>query len=158
MVYLKECLTALTNYLVDKVPGRDLVDLRIRKPANVQDKVVGINFRRRDQFKSGDWSVWGKGIQSNASFALTDRLEVNLDHVKMPAGNGKMAEKTKFRPLNVLSDMKNYCREGSLLCSDHALIITMAQANGDPKYKSYRNGYVLHKPVEELLKASGVDL
>ena len=29
-VYLKECITALSNYLVDKVPDRDLVGLRIR--------------------------------------------------------------------------------------------------------------------------------
>jgi len=28
--YLEECITAMTNYLVDKVPGRDLVGLRIR--------------------------------------------------------------------------------------------------------------------------------
>src|SRR5215470_16841681 len=29
-LYLKECITALTNYLVDDVPDRDLVGLRIR--------------------------------------------------------------------------------------------------------------------------------
>jgi hypothetical protein len=40
----------------------------------------------------------------------------------------------------------------------HALIIVVAQVNGDPKYKSYRNGYELEKPVDELLKSSGVDL
>ena len=39
--YLKECITALTNYLVNDVPGRDLVGLRIRNTENVQDKVVG---------------------------------------------------------------------------------------------------------------------
>jgi len=42
-VYLKECITALTNYLVDKVPDRDLVGLRIRNTENVQYKVVGIS-------------------------------------------------------------------------------------------------------------------
>ena len=40
----------------------------------------------------------------------------------------------------------------------HALIIAMAQVNGDPKYKSYRDGNLLDLPVDELLKASGVDL
>jgi hypothetical protein len=34
----------------------------------------------------------------------------------------------------------------------------MARVNADPKYKTYRSGYVLHNLVEELLKASGVDL
>ena len=46
--YLKECITALTDYLVDEVPDRDLVGLRIRNTENVQDKMVGISLRRRD--------------------------------------------------------------------------------------------------------------
>jgi len=82
--YLKESITALTNYLVDKVPDRDLMGLRIRNTENVQDKVVGISLHRRDQLKADMvWSVLGKVIQSNARFALTDRLEVRLDHVRM---------------------------------------------------------------------------
>jgi len=44
-VYLKECIRALTNYLVDKVPDRDLVGLRIRNTDYVQDNVVGISLR-----------------------------------------------------------------------------------------------------------------
>ena len=40
----------------------------------------------------------------------------------------------------------------------HALIIAMASVNGDPKYKSYRNGYGLKQPVQDILNASGVDL
>jgi len=64
------------------VPGRGLVGLRIRNTENVQDKVVGISLRRRDQLKPDmAWGVLGKVIQSNARFALTDRLEVHLDHV-----------------------------------------------------------------------------
>ena len=43
------------------------------------------------------WAVLGKVIQSNARFGLSDRLEVHLDHVRMPVGNGKKAEKTKGR-------------------------------------------------------------
>jgi hypothetical protein len=85
--YLKECITALTEYLVDEVAGRDLVSLRIRNTENLQDKVIGISLRRLDQLKPDVvWSVLGKVIQSNARFALTDRLEVHLDHVRMPAG------------------------------------------------------------------------
>ena len=59
--YLKECITALTNYLVDDVPGRDLMGLRIRNTENVEDKVVGISLRRRDQLKSNVvWAVLGR--------------------------------------------------------------------------------------------------
>jgi hypothetical protein len=94
--YLKECIAALSNYLEDKVPGRDLVGLRIRNSENVQDKVVGISLRRRDQFKPDMvWDVLGKVIQSNARFALCDHLEVHLDHVRLPNGNGGV--KTKGR-------------------------------------------------------------
>ena len=105
--YLKECITALTNYIVDKVSDRDFLRLRIRNTDNVQDKVVGISLRRRDQLKADVvWSVLGKVIQSNAMFAVTDRLEVHLDHVMMPAGNEKRAEKTKGRSIDVLIAIK----------------------------------------------------
>jgi hypothetical protein len=33
--YLKECITALTNYLVDEVADRDLVELKIRNTENM---------------------------------------------------------------------------------------------------------------------------
>ena len=75
-LYLKECITAITDYLVDKVPDRDLVGLRIRNTENVQDKVAGISLRRRDQLKPDVvWAVLGKVIQSNARFGLSDRLK-----------------------------------------------------------------------------------
>jgi hypothetical protein len=77
MTYLKECITALTEYLVKEVTDRDLVGLRIRNTENLQDKVIGISLRRRDQLKTDVvWSVLGKVIQNNARFALTDRLKV----------------------------------------------------------------------------------
>ena len=49
--YLKERITALTNHIVDEVTDRNLVGLRIRNTENVQNKVVGISFRRRDPFE-----------------------------------------------------------------------------------------------------------
>ena len=95
-IYLRECITALTNYLVHDLPGRDLVSLSIRKTKNVQDNVVRISQRRCDQFKSDVvWGVLGKVIQSNARFGLGGRLDVHFDHVRMPAGNGGV--KTKGR-------------------------------------------------------------
>jgi hypothetical protein len=52
--------------------------------------VVGISLNRRDQMKPEVvWDVLGKVIHSNARFGLSDRLELRLDHVTMPAGNGK---------------------------------------------------------------------
>ena len=66
--YLRECIIALTKYLVD-VHDRDLVGQRIRNTQNVQDKVVGISLRHRDQLEPDVvWGVLGKVIQSNARF------------------------------------------------------------------------------------------
>jgi len=157
--YLKECITSLTNYLVDDIRDKGSVGLRIRNTENVQDKVVGISFRRRDQLKPDVvWSILGKVVQSNARFGLSDRLEVHLDHVRMPAGNGR--EKTKGRSLDVMSAIKKsiVVVKAKLLCLAHALIIAMARVNGDPKYALYRDGKCLKQPVQDLLSASGVDL
>jgi hypothetical protein len=132
--YLRECVTSLTNYLVDKIPDRDLVGLKIRNTENVEDKVMGLSIRRRDQLKPDVvWDVLGKVVQSNARFGLTDRLEVHLDHIRMPVGNGK-AEKTKGRSLNVLSAIKRsiIVVKTTFLCLANALIIAMARVNGDP--------------------------
>ena len=85
--YIRECITALTNYLVNDVRDRELIGLRIRNFENVQDKVVGLSLHRRDQLKPDVvWDVLRKVVQSNVRFGLADRLEVHLDHVKMPAG------------------------------------------------------------------------
>ena len=75
-------------------------------------------------------------IQSNARFGVTDRLEVHLYNVRIPAGNGKRAEKTKGRTLNVLSTIENsIVVKAALLGSAHALIISVALVNGDLKLR-----------------------
>ena len=110
---------------------------------NVQDKVVDISFRRRDQLKPDSiWDVLSNVIQSNARFRLTGRLEVYLDHVRIRVGNGKLADKIKGRSLVVLSAIKKSILgvKAAFLCLAHALIIVTAQVNGDPKYALYRQG------------------
>jgi hypothetical protein len=154
---LQEFITALTGYLVDQVPDRDLVGLRIRNTENVEDKVLGTSLPRRDQ-PDVVWSVLGKVIQSNGRFGLSDRLAVHLNHARMPVGNGETAEKTKGRSLNVLSATKMSVVKSAFLCLAHALIIAMERANRDPKYELYRHGNCWKKPVEDILKASGFDL
>jgi hypothetical protein len=48
--------------------------------------------------------------------------------------------------------------KAAFLCLARALNIAIAHVNGDPMYASYRQGNCIKKPVEDLLKASGVDL
>jgi hypothetical protein len=144
MTYLKECITSLCKRLVNKVPERDTVGLRIGNNENVKVKVFGIIFRRRDQFKTGVfWEVLGIVIQSNARFGLSDRLEVRLDNVMMPAGNGR--EQKKGRPLYNLSAIKNCIGvvKAIFQCLAHALVTAMVRIDGDPKYASYRTGTTL---------------
>jgi hypothetical protein len=157
--YLKERITALSNYLVVKVPDSDLVGISIRNSENLQDKLVGISLHRPDQFKPDIvWDVLGMVIQGNARFALCDRLEVHLDNARMPNGNGGV--KTKSMSLSVLSAIKKIfvVLKAAFLCMAQKLIIAMDRVNGDPKNKSYRNGRCLQKPVEYLLEDSVVDL
>ena len=138
-LYLKIFIAAFNNYPVDEVADRDFVGLRIRNTENMQNKVVGISFRRRDQLKPDVvWDVLSTVVQSNARVGLTDCLEVHLYHVRMPAGNGR--EKTKGRSLDVLSAVKNSITvvKIAFLCLTYALIITMARVNADPKYALYR--------------------
>jgi hypothetical protein len=69
-VYFEECITALTNYQVNKVTDTELVSQKDRNTVKVQDKVVGIGLRRRDQFKPHVvYSAVGKVIQSSVRFA-----------------------------------------------------------------------------------------
>jgi hypothetical protein len=71
--------------------------------------------------------VLGHVIQSNATFGLTDRPHVQLDHVNMPPGNSRA--KTKGRPVDILSDIERsiVLVKGAFLCLAHALIIAMAR-------------------------------
>ena len=45
--------------------------------------------------------------------------------------------------------------KATFLCLVHALNIAMGKVNGDPKYKSYRNGRCLKHAVQYLLSAFG---
>ena len=148
--YLKECITALTNYLVVEVPGRDLVGLIIRNTKNVEDKVTGISLHRRDQLESHVvWGVLAKVIQRYFVFGPSDRLVVLVEHVRIPPGNGRA--KTMGRSLDVMSAIKQsiFTVKAAVKSLGYELIIiAMSRVNGDPMYKSCRNG----KSSKNLLK------
>jgi len=56
--------------------------------------MVGISLSRRDQLKCDVvWGVLENVIQSNARFGVNGRLEVRLDHVRIPAGNSGVRRK-----------------------------------------------------------------
>jgi len=70
------------------------VGLRFRNTESVEEKLVGISLSRWDHLKSVVvWSVGVKVIHSNARFGRSDRLEVHLEHVRMPACNSRIKTK-----------------------------------------------------------------
>jgi hypothetical protein len=161
MSHLTECVTALNDYLARGVNDRDMVGISIQNTVNVTDKSMWISCRRRDQLKPDViMEVLAKVIQSNARFGLSDSLEIHVDYVKMASGNGhKGILKTKGQSLGALGVSKRSIVQvkAKYLCLAHSLVFALSQFNRDPLYKSYRNGYLLAKPVSDL-KASGVDL
>jgi hypothetical protein len=71
-------------------------------------------------------------------FGLSDRIEVHLYHIMLPAGDGKTAEKTKGPSLDIVSTIKRsiVVVKADFLCLAKTLIIAMAMVNRDPKCKS----------------------
>ena len=67
-----------------------MVGLTIRNQVNMQDKAIGISFRRKDQ-RSEEviWSIFNKVAQSNARFNALDKLVIVVHSIKMPVGFGK---------------------------------------------------------------------
>ena len=59
-----------------------MIGVSISNEVNVQDKTIGISFRRKDQI-TGDviWSVFEKVAQSNARFNTLDKLVMNVHSV-----------------------------------------------------------------------------
>ena len=121
---------------------------------------IGITFRRRGQLSVDViWYVLEKVAQSNANFAATDTPVINVDIVKMPAGNGG-GVKTRGRSMESLIHLKRsiVSVKATHNCLAHALVIAMTRMENDAKYRSYNNGNKIKPLVNELLAKTGIDL
>ena len=126
----------------------------------MQDKAIGISFRRRDQLSAEViWSVFYKVAQSNARFNALDRLIV-IQIVRMPVGFEKTAVKSKGRPLSVMALVKHSIIEvkAETNCLAHALIIAIARLTMDPNYAVYRHGWKISPVVQHLLQSTVINL
>jgi hypothetical protein len=118
-----------------------MVGLTIRNESNVQDKAIGIRFRRKDQVSEDViWSVFEKVDKSNARFNALEKLVIVVHSVKMPVGHRRV--NTKGRQLAELARLKSSIIEvkAEQKCLGHDLIVAIARVNNDPNYKSYRQG------------------
>jgi hypothetical protein len=152
-------VTDVFEYALRNCQDSDMVGLTIRNEVNVQDKAIGISFRRKDQLSEDViWSVFEKVAQSNARFNALDKLIIVVHSVKMPVGHGRV--KTKGRQLTDMVHLKSSIIEvkAEQNCLAHALIIAIARVNNDPNYKSYRQGHKIRPEVNHLLQTTGIDL
>jgi hypothetical protein len=66
-------VTDLFEYALRDFRGSDMVGIIIRNQVNVQDKAIGLSFRRKNQLTENViWSVFEKVAQSNARFNALD--------------------------------------------------------------------------------------
>ena len=73
-----------------------MVGVTISNEVNVQDKPIGISFRRKYQLSEElIRSMFEKVAQSNTRFNAMDRLVVVIHSVRMPVGFGRTALRTK---------------------------------------------------------------
>jgi len=78
----------------------------------------------------------------------------------MPAGFGRVALKSRGRPLSVMAHLKKSIVElmAEENCLAHALLIAIARVDNDANYKAYRQGRKIRPVVQALLKETGIDL
>jgi hypothetical protein len=130
----------LIEYALKDFADSDMVDLSISNEENVQDKPIGISFRRKDQLTADIiWNVFQKVTQSNARFDAIDKLIGNVHAVKMPVGFGKGGIKSRGRPLEIMARLKTSIVQvkAETNCLAHALLIAKARVDNDSNYKAY---------------------
>ena len=159
--YFLASVNELFEYALHYVSDSDMVGITIQNRVNLNDKAIGISFRRKDQL-SGEviWSVFEKVSQSNARFNALDTLVVTVYSVKMPVGFGRDALKSSGRPLSVKAHLKRSIVEVKTEenCLAHALIIAIARVENAANYKAYRQGRKMGPVVQALLQEAGIDL
>jgi len=144
VTHFQASVTDVFDYALRNCRDSDMVGLTIRNEVNMQDKAIGISFRRKDQLSEEViWSVFNKVAQSNARFNALDKLILVVHSIKMPVGFGRKIVRSKGRPLAEMVYLKLSIIEvkAKTDCLAHALIIAIARITNDPDYNSYRLGY-----------------
>ena len=104
--HFQASVTELFEYALRDRQDSDMVGLTIRNEVNVQDKPIGISFRRKDQLNEDViWFVFENVVQCNARFNAMDKLVVVVYSVAMPVGF-RRGVKTKDRQLAVMAHLK----------------------------------------------------
>jgi len=150
----------LFEYALQDMGDSDMLGITIQNQVNQNEKAIGISFRRKDQL-SGEviWSVFEKVSQSNSRFKALDTLVVTVHSVKMPAVFGRVALKSRGRPLSVMAHLKKSIVEvmAEENCLAHAVLIAIGRVDNDANYEAYRQGRKIRPVVQALQKVTGID-
>jgi len=144
VTHFLDSMSDLFKYALRNCNKSDIVGFTISNEVNVQDKPIGISFRRKDQLiEEVIWSMFEKIAQSNTRFNAMDRLVVVVHSVRTSVGFGRTTLRTKGRQLANMAHLKRSIIEVKVEnnCLAHALIIAIARMNKDPNYVSNRKGY-----------------
>jgi len=88
MSHFLASVTELFEYALRDCEDSDIVGVTISNEVNVQDKVIGISFRRKDQIMGNViWSVF-EVAQTKARFNALDNLVMTVHSVKKPVSFG----------------------------------------------------------------------
>jgi len=124
----------LFEYALQDESDSDMVGITIQNQVNQNDKPNGISFRRKHQL-SGEvnWSFFEKVSQSISRFNALDTHVVTVHSVKMPVSFGRVALKSRGRPLSVMAHLKSSIVEvkAEENCLAHALQIANARVDND---------------------------
>jgi len=105
MSHFLPSVTQLFEYALRDWEDNDMIGVTISNEVNVQDRAIGISFRRKDQITGNViWSGFEKVAQSNARFNALDKLVMTVHSVKMATGRGRIA--TKGKPLETMVHLK----------------------------------------------------
>jgi hypothetical protein len=161
MPHFLASVSDLLEYALQNCDDSDMVGITISNEVNVDDKAIGISFRRKDQITPDViWSVFGTVAQSNARFNALNKLVMTVHSVKMPIGHGGGGFATKGRPLASMVHLKRSIvevkAEEKFLAQ--ALIISIAKLTNDSDYNALRKGYKIRPVVDHLLATTGIDL
>jgi hypothetical protein len=81
MSHFLASVSDLFEHALQKCDYSDMVGITISNEENVQDKAIGISFRRKDQLTPDViWTVFGKVAQFNATFNVLDKLVLNIHY------------------------------------------------------------------------------
>jgi predicted Zn-dependent protease len=161
--YLAESVDELFEYALRNLQHGDMVGVSIHNADSLQDRPLGLSFRRRDQIsREVLCSVLEKVKQSNADFEALDTLTFHVHSVRMPVVFGRTQTPLGSSLLAMARIKRSVVQiRAERDCLAHALVVAIARVTNDPEYRKYsdgRNKMKILSKVTELLRATGIDL